>query len=143
MRKKCKSEDKEGSHCTQVVAWQSEGTVSSVLGGWIPYAKILHCMRNLLRFTGLSPYRLCPIVPGNARFIQEDLVLSGYKVPSGVSLFGQHKSYDGVHPFQVVFPVLPYNLRLRHEIAFLMPENDDPKFPCFAQPQSVDAQSTS
>ena len=28
--------------------------------------------------------RLCPLVGGNARFVQEDIVLSGYKVPAGV-----------------------------------------------------------
>jgi len=43
--------------------------------------------------------RLCPLLGGNARFVQEDVVLSGYKVPSGVCsrcVFGQQQSYEFV-----------------------------------------------
>ena len=31
--------------------------------------------------------RLCPLFGGNARFVQEDVVLSGYQVPAGIRAF--------------------------------------------------------
>ena len=56
--------------------------------------------------------RLCPLVGGNARFVQEDVVLSGYKVPSGVCsmcVFGQQQSYEFVLVKVVLEEVLQLN----------------------------------
>ena len=47
--------------------------------------------------------RLCPLAGGNGRFIQEDVVLSGYKVPAGVCAISI-MAMDGVQIVAIELP---------------------------------------
>ena len=58
---------------------------------YIMFACLLHvpvCLYNntTMQYPLFPPCRLFPIAPNNSRILKEDVVLSGYKVPAGVSL---------------------------------------------------------